>query len=89
MARMRYAAQALELIRKEDPETQLTLNHLRALAASGKIPVHRVGNRRLINVDALIEYLSHPVDQAEEKQSSMIRRLPERGEKYAFTATKR
>lgn len=89
MARMRYAAQALELIREEDPDTQLTLNHLRALATSGKIPVHRVGNRRLINVDALIEYLSHPVDPPEVKQLGMIRRVPERGEKYAFTATKR
>lgn len=75
MARMRYAAQALELIRKEDPETQLTLNHLRALAASGKIPVHRVGNRRLINVDALIEYLESPDKHKETSQIGVIRRI--------------
>lgn len=87
MARMRYAAQALDLIRQEDPDTQLTLNHLRALAASGKIKVHPVGkSRRLINVDDLIEFLSRPENApTEENQSGMIRRVSERGERNVFS----
>lgn len=91
MARMRYAAQALALIRDQDPDTAITLNHIRALAASGKIPVHQVGkNRRLINVDALIEFLSRPESEpTKENQFGMIRRVSGRGEPYAFTASKK
>lgn len=63
MARMRYAAQALAELKKQDPDTPVTLNYLRALAASGKIPVHYIGRRRLINYDALLEFLANPEAQ--------------------------
>ncbi len=45
--RMRFAAQALEELRKEDPETPVSLHYIRALAASGKIPVVRAGGAGL------------------------------------------
>jgi excisionase family DNA binding protein len=60
VARMRYPQQALELIREEDPGTSITLNYIRALAYSGKIPCVKVGRRHLINVDALVEFLANP-----------------------------
>lgn len=88
MARMRYAAQALELIRELDPNTSISLNYIRALAKNKKIPVHQVGkNRRLINVDALLEFLSHPENgPIEENQTGIIRRVSERGERYGLSA---
>lgn len=92
MARMRYAAQALALIREADPDTAVTLNHIRYLAASGKIPVHQVGKaRRLINVDALIEFLScsEADPAAENYQSGNVRQVRERGARYACTASKK
>lgn len=80
MARMRYAAQALEELRREDPDTPVTLNHIRALAASGKVPVHKIGRRRLINVDALMEYLAgQATNKAEELGIGQIRPVQEGG----------
>jgi len=79
-ARMRYATEALELIREADPGTPVTLNHIRALAASGKIPVHKIGRRRLINVDALMEYLAgQAANKAGELGIGQIRPVQEGG----------
>jgi len=79
-ARMRYAAEALELIREADPGTPVTLNHIRALAASGKIPVHKIGRRKLINVDALQTYLSgQDSNKPEELGIGQIRPVQEGG----------
>lgn len=79
MARMRYAQQALELIREEDPDTAISLNYIRALAASGLIKIHQVGNRRLINVDDLLDYLSRPENEpTAANQIGTIRRVQER-----------
>ncbi len=75
MARMRYPQQALELIREEDPNTSLTLNFIRELAYSGKIPCIKIGRRHLINVDALIEYLESPDKHKETSQTGVIRRI--------------
>ena len=57
---MRFPAQALAELRKDDPDTPVSLNYIRRLAASGKVPVVMVGRRRLINYDALLDYLAHP-----------------------------
>lgn len=75
MARMRYPQQALDLIREEDPGTSITLNYIRALAYSGKIPCVKIGRRHLINVDALIEYLESPDKHEETSQIGVIRRI--------------
>ena len=81
MARMRYPQEALELIRETDPDTAVSLNLIRTLARTGKVPVVKIGRRRLINVDALLEYLTDPPsleEQTEEYQSNTIRRVPAR-----------
>jgi len=82
MARMRYAAQALELLRQEDPESCVSLNFIRSLAASGKIPVVQIGQRRLINYDALVEFLANPDTQ--QKQADQIGKIRKvcGGERY-------
>ncbi len=70
---MRFPAQALEELRKDDPNTPVTLNYIRALAASGRVPVVKVGRRRLINYDAMLEYLANPTE--EHPQRGIIRRI--------------
>ncbi|MEL4106840.1 DNA-binding protein [Oscillospiraceae bacterium WX1] len=60
MDRMRFPEQAFELIRQEDPDTSITVNYIRTLAKTGKIPVVMIGRRHLVNVDALLNYLAHP-----------------------------
>lgn len=75
MARMRYPAQALELIKQEDPDTCVTLNYIRSLAASGTVPVVRIGRRQLINVDKLIEYLATGNAQEQAPTTGTVRRV--------------
>ena len=77
-ARMRFPAQALEELRKTDPETQISLKLIRKLVHSGVIPSIPVGNgrRRLLNYDALLAYLVHPTEDKPE-QVHGIRRLNE------------
>lgn len=60
LPRMRILSQAIKLVREIDPETAVSANYIRKLALSGEIPTVQVGKRRLINVDALMEYLTNP-----------------------------
>lgn len=76
--RMRYPEQALEELRREDPATPVTLHFIRALAASGKIPVTMIGRRRLLNYDAMLEYLANPDPCVVEQGLGTIRRICER-----------
>ena len=66
MIRMRFPAQALEDLRKTDPDTPV----------SPSIPVGN-GNRRLLNFDALLAYLENPTE-SQPKQTHGIRRIDER-----------
>ena len=79
MVRMRFAAQALDELRKLDPETPVTLRFIKQLMRTGAIPSVPVGNgnRRLLNFDALEAYLENP--SAEPVQAAPgIRRIDER-----------
>jgi len=60
MARMRLVKDAYEQIKADDPNTAVTLNGLRQLIHSGVIPTVSIGRKRLINYDALLDYLSSP-----------------------------
>lgn len=75
--RMRFPAQALEELRKDDPGTPVTLNMIRTLIRRGIIPSVQVGRGRLINYDALLAYLEHPTEIKPE-QAHGIRRVDER-----------
>ncbi|MDD2955790.1 MAG: hypothetical protein PHD67_05675 [Oscillospiraceae bacterium] len=93
LPRMRYPEQALEELRKDDPDTAVTLSFIRRLVASGKLPVVTVGNhRRLLNYDALLEYLADPNRGEPEEPRGTIRKVPERaggGVTYGATAKDR
>ena len=60
--RMRFPQQALEELRRIDPQTPVSLSFIRRLVKTGAVPSVPVGagRRRLVNLDALIEYLSNP-----------------------------
>ena len=58
MPRMRLISDAFNEIKKDDPNTAITLSGLRNLVRQGKIPCAKIGRKTLINYDALIEYLS-------------------------------
>ena len=58
MARMRTAARVLEIIKEQDPDTEVTLHYLRRLIHSGKVPVTPVGRKKLVDADAVIAYIA-------------------------------
>ena len=58
MARMRTAARVLEIIKEQDPDTEVTLHYLRRLIHSGEVPVTPVGRKKLVDADALIVYIA-------------------------------
>ena len=81
MVRLRFAAQALDELRKLDPETPVTLRFIKQLMRTGAIPSVPVGNgnRRLLNFDALVAYLENPPIEPVQQAAPGIRRIPERG----------
>ncbi len=77
--RMRFPAQALEELRRIDPETAVTLPTIRRLMRLGKVPSVRISeksNRRLVNPDALIDFLAVPAEDKTD-QARGIRPIPE------------
>ena len=56
--RMRTIPKAFEEIKQVDPDTDLTLRALRRMVSNGEIPVVRISNKVLINLDLLLDKLS-------------------------------
>lgn len=63
MARIRTILEAHELLKRDDPETRITVHMLRRLIADGTIPSIRSGRVIYLNYDALEEYFSAPFDK--------------------------
>jgi len=59
-ARMRTISQTVQYIKQSDPESCLSEWYLRGLVKSGKLKCHKAGNRYLVNIDSLEEYLKNP-----------------------------
>lgn len=58
LPRMRTAVGVLKEIKKDDPETELTLYYIRCIIRDSKIPVTMVGRRKLVNVDEILPFLT-------------------------------
>lgn len=58
--RMRTIKEAAAELREIDPNTAVTPYCIRRLVLEGAIPHVKAGNKRLINLDRLLEYLSNP-----------------------------
>lgn len=58
LPRMRTARKVLDLIKEQDPGTEVTLHYLRHLINTGKVPVTPVGRKKLVDADAVIDYIA-------------------------------
>lgn len=56
--RMRTIPKAYEELKKIDKDTDISIRMLRRMCQCGEIPTYCIGNKKLINVDLLIEKLS-------------------------------
>ena len=60
MVRIRTAEMAYREIKEQDPNSCISVRQIRDLMKSGKIPVHKVGKKLLVNMDILEQYYSDP-----------------------------
>lgn len=75
--RMRYPEQALQELKKADPDTPITVHFIRTLARRGDIPSFRIGRGYLLNYDKLLEYLSSPDTYPQAESVNGIRKIAE------------
>ncbi|MBQ6265777.1 MAG: hypothetical protein IJK60_10045 [Clostridia bacterium] len=77
--KMRTAEQAIEELKRVDPETALTVRAVRRMISTGEIPFVRVGNKFLFDFNVLCDYLSGGSQtvstQSTENRSGNIRRI--------------
>jgi len=71
--KMRTIDKAAEYIRERDADTALTKTAIRRLVTTGAVPSVRVGNKYLISLEALNEYLSAGNAAERPAQSETIR----------------
>lgn len=73
LPRIRGITEAVEEIRAADPKTALTVHALRALVKTGELPSVRVGNKYLINMAVLEDFLTEPKEVSEEAYRGLCR----------------
>ena len=77
--RMRTVAGTLELIRQEDPGTQITAHYIRQIFKSGAVQVVHNGRKILANADEVMAFIasgaSLPTQPAEDTRTGVIRRI--------------
>ena len=64
LPRMRTIPKAYDEIKKNDPDTSISMRAFRKLISSGQIPTVNVGNKVLVNLDLLFNWLSCYNDSA-------------------------
>ena len=70
LPRMRTINQAADYLREQDSETAFTNTALRRLIVTGKVPSVRVGNKYLVSLEALDEFLSSGNTQEKQEQQA-------------------
>lgn len=81
--RMRTIKEAAAELREMDEKTAITEYRLRQLVLSGAVPSFQAGNKYLLNMDLLIEYISKgTMPKRKETIINGIRKIPVRGRKY-------
>ena len=66
MPRMRTIDQAAEWLRETDPDTALTKTALRRLVTTGQLPTVRIGQKYLIDLDVLGDFLKGSAEEYDE-----------------------
>jgi len=67
LPRIRTIKQSIKSIKEQDPESCISEWWLRQLIKSDKIKCHRAGNRYLLDLDYLENYLKNPPITEEDK----------------------
>lgn len=80
MPRMRTAPGVLEIIKEQDPNTEVTLHYLRTLLRSKPPPVPTliIGRKKLVDADAVIAYIATGSKEKTGPVTSGIRKVEER-----------
>lgn len=65
--RMRTIREAYGWLKNQDPETCLSYNAFRKIVLKGNIPALKIGNRYLLNVDAILPALQKALYCARDK----------------------
>ena len=65
--RLRTLPQAMEEIKKADPDTAMTMRALRRMVNTGELPTIHIESKRLINMALLFDYLS-----CSDKQTTLV-----------------
>lgn len=58
LKRMRTISESLKLIKSTDPDSSITYNAIKVLCRGNKIPYINIGNKIVLNFDALLDYLN-------------------------------
>ena len=66
------AKDAVHKIKEDCPGTAITENYLRQLIKDGVLPELKAGNKVLINLDVLIEYLSNPTAEKSRPKAKVL-----------------
>lgn len=72
LARMRTAQGVHDIIKELDPHTGITVCFIRKIINSGNIQVVCTGNRKLVDADKLIEYISNGAPGLNEPQEPVM-----------------
>ena len=56
--RLRTLPQAFEELKREDPDTAMTMRALRHMVETGEIPTISIYSKKLVNMDLLYEHIS-------------------------------
>lgn len=57
LPKIRTIAEAIEEIKRIDPETAITTRFIKEGIANGKIPIIKVGNKVLVNMESIYTFL--------------------------------
>ena len=80
LPRMRTIQEAAAELKRIDPGTAVTPYFIRSMVLDGTIPHVKAGNKRLINLDALLQYLAEaPAPAPAAPLYGQIRPVPEKG----------
>lgn len=74
MPRMRLVKDAYEQLRKDDPDTNITMYALRTIIKSGVVPTVKLGRKTLVNYDSLLEFFRNG-DDVESQPIGTIRKV--------------
>ena len=77
--RMRTLPEAERMLHELDESSAITLNALRRMVSEGRLPVTKIGSKRLINFNLLLRMLEEPPEETQVQEMNVrnIRKIAE------------